>query len=67
MPRIFKRSASQVIKSGPARRGVPLPAFIAPQLTQLVEKPPTGPLWLHEIKLDAIVWPRGSTTAMRNC
>jgi bifunctional non-homologous end joining protein LigD len=25
---------------------------VAPQLSQLVEKPPSGPQWVHEIKLD---------------
>jgi bifunctional non-homologous end joining protein LigD len=28
------------------------PSIIAPQLSQLDEKPPSGPQWLHEIKLD---------------
>ena len=32
-------------------RRLPLPAFIAPQLSQPVEKPASGPQWLHEIKL----------------
>ena len=51
MSRVVKRSASQAIK--PARsRGIPLPAFISPQLSQPVEKPPAGPQWVHEIKLD---------------
>src|SRR5271170_67716 len=31
---------------------VPLPQWIPPQLTQLVETAPSGPQWLHEIKLD---------------
>src|SRR5271166_1069648 len=31
---------------------LPLPQWIPPQLSQLVEKAPTGPQWLHEIKLD---------------
>jgi ATP-dependent DNA ligase len=31
---------------------LPLPQWIPPQLTQLVEKAPSGPQWLHEIKLD---------------
>jgi bifunctional non-homologous end joining protein LigD len=31
---------------------VPLPQWIPPQLTQLVETEPLGPQWLHEIKLD---------------
>jgi DNA ligase D-like protein (predicted ligase) len=53
MPRVVKRrSASQVVKSGPSRRGVPLPHFVPPQLSQPVEKPPSGPQWVHEIKLD---------------
>jgi bifunctional non-homologous end joining protein LigD len=52
MPRIPKRSTSQAVKSGRPRRGVTLPAFIPPQLSQPVEKPPTGTQWVHEIKLD---------------
>jgi DNA ligase D-like protein (predicted ligase) len=31
---------------------LPLPQWIPPQLTQLVDKAPSGPQWLHEIKLD---------------
>jgi hypothetical protein len=30
----------------------PLPFFVPPQLSQPVEKPPSGPQWVHEIKLD---------------
>src|SRR5271154_6978486 len=52
MPRVVKRPASQAVKSIRSRRGVPLPRFIPPQLSQPVEKPPSGPQWLHEIKLD---------------
>jgi integrase len=52
MPRVVKRSPSQVAKSGASRRGVPLPVFVPPQLARPVEKPPTGPQWVHEIKLD---------------
>jgi DNA ligase D-like protein (predicted ligase) len=52
MPRVVKRSASQALKTNPSRRGVPLPAFVPPQLSQPVEKPPSGPQWVHEIKLD---------------
>ncbi len=29
-----------------------LPAFIEPQLTKLLDKPPAGPGWAHEIKFD---------------
>jgi ATP-dependent DNA ligase len=52
MPRVVKRSASQAVKSGSSRRGFPSPQFVSPQLSQLVEKPPSGPQWVHEIKLD---------------
>jgi bifunctional non-homologous end joining protein LigD len=57
MPRVVKRSASQAITSGPSRSGrsrrdAPLPQFVPPQLSQPVDKPPSGPQWLHEIKLD---------------
>ena len=56
MPRVVKRSASaEAIKSGPSRRSrpnSPLPLFVPPQLSQPVEKPPSGPQWVHEVKLD---------------
>src|SRR5450432_836806 len=52
MSRVVKRLVSQAVISGPSRRGVPLPPFVPPQLSQPVEKPPSGPQWLHEIKLD---------------
>ena len=35
-----------------SRRDSSLPTFIRPQLSQPIEKPPSGPQWLHEIKLD---------------
>ena len=34
------------------RRVASLPAFIEPQLTKPLEKPPAGPGWAHEIKFD---------------
>jgi ATP-dependent DNA ligase len=52
MPRVVKRSASQAVKPGRSRRDVPLPPFVAPQLSQPVAKPPSGAQWVHEIKLD---------------
>jgi bifunctional non-homologous end joining protein LigD len=55
MSRVVKCLVSQAVKSGPSRggkKGSPLPAFIPPQLSQPVEKAPSGPQWLHEIKLD---------------
>ena len=36
----------------PRRPSDPLPDFIAPQLAQLVNRPPVGDAWLHEIKVD---------------
>jgi bifunctional non-homologous end joining protein LigD len=54
MLRVVKRSAAGPIKiSAPrGRQDAPLPRWIPPQLCQLVEIAPTGPQWLHEIKLD---------------
>ena len=55
MSRVAKRPASQASKSDPQRQGrslSPLPDFVPPQLSPPVEKPPAGPQWLHEIKLD---------------
>jgi hypothetical protein len=57
MSRVVKRSALQAIKPGPSgavrsRSASPLTKFISPQLSQPVEKPPSGPQLLHQIKLD---------------
>jgi DNA ligase D-like protein (predicted ligase) len=52
MPRVAKHSASQAIKTGPSRREAALPQFVPPQLSRPVETPPSGPQWVHEIKLD---------------
>src|SRR4029077_7136364 len=56
MSRIVKRSVAGNIKiSVPrGRQGAPslLPSWIPPQLCQPVENAPSGPQWLHEIKLD---------------
>jgi hypothetical protein len=52
-----------------------LPNWIKPQLTKLVDQPPDGPEWLHEIKFDgyrmharldrgAVVIPRGRCSAL---
>src|SRR5580658_4836175 len=42
MPRLAKRS----------HKALELPRWVAPQLTQLSDVAPSGPQWLHEIKLD---------------
>src|ERR1700677_2870734 len=55
MSRVGKRSAIEAIKTSvPVARGAPsnLPQWTPPQLCQLVEFAPSGPQWLHEIKLD---------------
>jgi bifunctional non-homologous end joining protein LigD len=33
-------------------RRAPMPAFVEPSLALLVDKPPSEPLWVHEIKFD---------------
>jgi DNA ligase D-like protein (predicted ligase) len=54
----MRRRSGSVPASGraqPVARGSPtagLPAWISPQLTQLVEAAPGGDAWLHEIKYD---------------
>ena len=55
MSRVIKRPASDAAKPGLSRRSrpnSPLPGFVPPQLSRQVEKPPAGPQWVHEIKLD---------------
>jgi ATP-dependent DNA ligase len=55
MSGIIKRSASQAVEVSPLRRSQPnspLPQFVPPQLSKPVAAPPSGPQWLHEIKLD---------------
>jgi ATP dependent DNA ligase domain len=52
MPRAIKRSAPQAVESGGSRHEAPLPQFVRPQFSPPVEKPPSGPQWVHEIKLD---------------
>jgi DNA ligase D-like protein (predicted ligase) len=52
MAHVVKRSVSQAIKSDPSSRNSVLPQFIPPQLSRPVETPPSGPQWVHEIKLD---------------
>lgn len=44
-----KRAAKKRKRS---REGHPAPPFIAPQLCRLVERPPVGEDWVHEIKFD---------------
>jgi len=43
---------SKQLKKLPGARKAHLPEFISPQLATLVDKPPQGDEWLHEIKFD---------------
>jgi bifunctional non-homologous end joining protein LigD len=48
-------------KSAPTRKkkqGAGLPDFVPPELPTLVDRPPEGPDWVHEIKLDGyrVLW-----------
>ena len=55
MSRAVKRRAGKAIEtsqSGGRQIAAQLPRWIPPQLCQLVETAPSGPQWLHEIKLD---------------
>jgi len=53
-----KRGEAKRAKGGAApesarkRGGAKMPPFIAPQLAKLVERPPEGAEWAHEIKID---------------
>jgi bifunctional non-homologous end joining protein LigD len=38
--------------AGSRREATALPGWLKPQLTKLVDQPPEGPEWLHEIKYD---------------
>lgn len=48
--RASTRTKAPRTKSSKKARDVPL--FVAPQLCRLVERPPGGPGWVHEIKFD---------------
>ncbi|RBP17661.1 bifunctional non-homologous end joining protein LigD [Roseiarcus fermentans] len=51
MSRSVKRPAPEAMRRA-SEDEAPLPDWIAPQLCQLVDAAPSGPQWLHEIKLD---------------
>jgi bifunctional non-homologous end joining protein LigD len=44
------RRPAPVMQTG--SRGTAIPRFIAPQLCKLIDTPPTGAVWAHELKLD---------------
>lgn len=47
-----RRMAAITAGEGPASGQIELPAFIPPQLCESMERPPSGPGWVHEIKFD---------------
>lgn len=49
-PRLIRRPFGSIVIDVPATNL--LPRWIAPQLTLLITVAPSGPGWLHEIKLD---------------
>jgi len=49
--RAAKKSAAAPSGIGGVKRG-PLPDFVPPTLATLVDRPPSGEQWLHEIKID---------------
>jgi len=53
-PRASHRVAAKGLRRPSARRshGVRLPGFVKPQLATLMEHPPKGDDWVHEIKFD---------------
>jgi bifunctional non-homologous end joining protein LigD len=55
--RAGKKAASRAVpvavaKAAKARKVAALPDFVAPQLCRLVDRPPNGEGWCHEIKFD---------------
>ena len=51
----LKRPAAPLRASGPPQRGkkvASMPRFVEPQLCKLLDRPPTGPGWVHEVKFD---------------
>lgn len=50
----FARPKSNVVEERPesVKKASPPPAFVEPQLAQLMDKAPVGPDWIHEIKFD---------------
>jgi bifunctional non-homologous end joining protein LigD len=51
VPRIRKIVLPDISKLPGAKKGL-LPAFLAPSLASLTDRPPSGPKWVHEIKYD---------------
>src|ERR1700687_3851361 len=52
MPRSTRKRSSAEIAKLPSVRKAKLLGFISPQLATLVKEPPSGDVWLHELKFD---------------
>ncbi|BCA56046.1 DNA ligase D [Nitrospira sp. KM1] len=52
LKRIGSAASRQLFASAPGARKTALPKAFRPQLATLVDRPPAGDGWLHEIKLD---------------
>jgi bifunctional non-homologous end joining protein LigD len=46
------KDAAKPTPKAPARKKTAMPDFIEPQLTHLVDRPPHGENWVHEVKFD---------------
>ncbi|MBL8699834.1 MAG: DNA ligase D [Alphaproteobacteria bacterium] len=46
------RTLSQITEDARPRTAATMPRFVPPQLCLLVDRPPSGPEWIHEVKLD---------------
>ena len=46
------RISSREKRAGKPTRAAALPDFIAPQLCRVIDRPPNGPGWVHEVKFD---------------
>jgi bifunctional non-homologous end joining protein LigD len=51
-PRVWHPDRSRRAPSRQKGRAGAMPEFVEPQLATLVERPPEGPEWVHEIKFD---------------
>ena len=51
-PKPEKPTASQAKRASSRKAPAPRPEFVPPQLCRLIETPPTGSGWVHEVKFD---------------
>jgi len=51
-PKVAPKKAEAAPKTVKPTKAASMPAFVEPQLCKLVDKPPAGKTWAHEIKFD---------------